>query len=181
MATQATLKALLVSSMGEMEYRLAPTAIAHRKGDVPAMAQEGIEAPIYKHTIGNRKALIGRRYTDAVNGQRIAEEKDADFEALKATGKHFVQGSAVLMESDREEGLLYVAIQPQKASTSVEFRDKNGRILNMEQTEAYVPVRFRKPEGGSSRQGTEEKTLWITPKMAGFTYCKVMGREWSID
>lgn len=177
MATQTELKSILLTAMGEMEYRLAPTAIAHRKRDVPAMTQQGIEAPIYKHTLGNRKALVGRRYQDAVNGQRLAEGVDADFEALKATGRHFLQGSAVLMEKDGGD-TLYVALQPVKASTTVEFRDCNGRVLNEEQCEAFVPERFRKPSGGSSRQGTEEKTLWILPKMESFTYCKVMGREW---
>lgn len=56
------------------------------------------------------KAKLGVNYQKAVNEQLEAQGKAADFIAQKPSGKHYVNGTNWLMESDTVPGKFYVAL-----------------------------------------------------------------------
>lgn len=55
-------------------------------------------------------ASLGVNYENEVNNILEAEGKPRDFEAQKPTGKHYVNGTNWLMESDNTPGKFYVAL-----------------------------------------------------------------------
>jgi hypothetical protein len=165
-----TIKTLLENHIGEIEYTLAPTKVAIRKGDFEAIDSEGLIRPLYKVTIGKRKGEVGKTYESDVNDQREIEGKRTDFKSQKASGKSFVNGSNVVMQSDKEPSTLYISLRPLHSDTTIEFQDSNGKVLTTDQIDSYIPSRFSKPSRTpSATQGTDKAIFRITPKLDGFT------------
>jgi hypothetical protein len=176
--------ALLETAIGEIQYRARPRVAKHRKKEEEAIVRAGIVLPIFKSKVGSpSRAIIGQRYTDAVNGERRLEGMKGDFVSEAPRGKKFVEGSAVLMESLRDPSVTYVAVRPlpTEGESTIEFRDSAGRVLTEEEAVMFLQKSEVAPSGGSSRQGTEEAILWITPKIEGFSWVKIGGVEYTIS
>lgn len=56
------------------------------------------------------RARLGADYSAKVNEALAAKGEPADFEARKPSGKHYVNGTNWLMESDKTPGRFYVAL-----------------------------------------------------------------------
>jgi len=56
------------------------------------------------------KAKLGADYTEEMNAALAKEGRPADFVAQKPAGKHYVNGTNWLMESDTTPGKFYVAL-----------------------------------------------------------------------
>lgn len=55
-------------------------------------------------------ASLGVNYQDEVNMVRESQGLSCDFEARKAPGKHYVNGTNWLMEADKTPGKFYIAL-----------------------------------------------------------------------
>ena len=147
---------------------------------------------IYKEKIGYAELIVGRKYSNAVNGKRLLEGQEMDFVAYPPAGKEFIENSAVIARGNTENtrGTEYICGQPTNVESTTRWVDQDGRELSIKEpcTEnADMPnIRFVFPPSyfktASGRQGVddENRVLWATPKVENISAVKVDGVEYEV-
>lgn len=99
--------------------------------------------------IARVNGIINWRYENAVNNQRVREEKAADFEALPRSWGTRLQGEPFVQHNEK----LYIEL---KVSASVEhyYETHDGLRLDTATVESYL--RERRPQ---TRQGLEREVI----------------------
>ena len=172
---------LLNSHVGQFRYRMADRPAEHRKKEEEAIAEAGFTLPINKVIVGERKGIVGRRYSNAVNAERLMEGKPMDFTPVAPKGKEFVQGSAVLMRAVANPTKLYVAIQPVHSETLTEFRDVTGRKLTEDQKVAFLTKGAYTEYESGSRQEVENVVPWVTVGLDNIAWAELNGVEFVVE
>jgi hypothetical protein len=94
-------------------------------------------------------AMLGISYENAVNNAKERNGEARDFEAQKPFGKHYVEGSKYLMQSDKDESKYYLALD--KVGGVKKTYLINGREATPEEIEDlkvnYLPKPSSHPYG----------------------------------
>jgi hypothetical protein len=94
-------------------------------------------------------AMLGINYENAVNNHRERNGLERDFVAQKPFGKHYVEGSKYLMQSDKDENKYYLALD--KVGGVKKIYLINGREATPEEIEDlkanYLPKVSPHPYG----------------------------------
>lgn len=109
-------------------------------------------------------------YTNMVNNQREREGLDGDFVANSLKGKHHIDGYNACLESDREPGQYYMAIDlvEDGATTFEAHYLVGGHVATKAQAE-FIKAHTRQ-SASNSAQGTKKAIGYLTPKFDNIHY-----------
>lgn len=186
-----TLKVIINDAVGKVGYRLKKAEHKVPKKHLDALRAMGIHR-IYKEKLGYAEIIVGRKYSNAVNGKRLLEGQEMDFVAMAPSGKEFIDNSAVIARGNTANtlGTEYVCGQPTGTESTTKWVDQDGRELCIKEPSAEnveMPnIRFIFPPSyfntSSGRQGVddENRVLWATPKVENITALRVEGVEYEV-
>lgn len=99
--------------------------------------------------ISKVNGMIGWRYTNSVNNQRVRENKKDDFQAVERRWGQRIQGTPLV----EHKGKVYIELKLENRYETV-YVDDGGREVDTEFVEQFLPKSKR-----SSRQGLDKEVV----------------------
>jgi hypothetical protein len=131
----------------------------------------GVANPIHGRVQkrAHRNVVLGFKYENSVNNQRIREDKDADFVAEPRAWGVRIDGTPLVSHNDN----LYLECKVERVVEAQYLLD--GQPVEDSEVEPYLPV--RKP---SSRQEVDRPVVLIDVKLENVEQLRIFGEVYNV-